>query len=113
MSNLHPYRRGREISLETLIFKMDGFHGAVRRVIQGWDRPFTLNQVKVELVRRYPALIPPDGQIQGILEWMVRRGRIEQLQDGSFQRITHRSRFAPVIKSARRPRKPQLELSLP
>jgi len=112
MSRLHPYRRGREISLETLIFKMDGFHGAVKRIIHGWHQPFTLNQVKVELVRRYPALIPPDGQIEGILEWMIRRGKLEQLQDGSFRRVMHRPRFAPVIKSPKRRRKPQLELSL-
>lgn len=72
-------------SLETLIFKMGGFNGAVRRVIAHWERPFTVNQVKVAIVRRHPELLPADSQIEDIVVWLVKIGKLERIDESTFR----------------------------
>lgn len=52
-----PAKRQRGPSVEEFFFKMGGFTGALRRIINGWERPFTLNQLKIELHRQHPKII--------------------------------------------------------
>lgn len=89
-----PIKRRPSPSLEVLVFKMGAFHGAIRRIVAGWYRPFTLNQLKIELHRRYPTLIPARHQIEDIIKDMVERGRIVRLGDGLYQRQELRRKAA-------------------
>jgi hypothetical protein len=81
-----PFKRRPSPSLEVLIFKMGAFHGAIRRIVAGWYRPFTINQLKIELHRRHPALIPDRYQVEDIVKDMVERGLLIRLGDGLYQR---------------------------
>jgi hypothetical protein len=81
-----PIRRRPSPSLEVLVFKMGAWHGAIRRILAGWHRPFTINQLKIELHRRYPALIPARHQVEDIVKVMVERGALVRLGDGLYQR---------------------------
>lgn len=96
-------------SLETLIFKMGGFNGAVRRIINPWDRPFTVNQVKVALVRKYPELIPADFQIEDIVSELVRIRKIERVDESTFRHARHTVTYPKFIKATVSRRKRQLK----
>lgn len=65
---------------------MGGTAGMVRRIIYGWNRPFTINQIKVAFHRRHPGLIPGDFQIEDIIVLMVERGMLVRIGDGYYQR---------------------------
>lgn len=71
--------------LKTLVFKMGGVSGATRRIIFSWRFPFTLNLLKLELRRRHPELIPGDGQIEGVIENLLKNKRLTLIGEGLYQ----------------------------
>ncbi len=95
-------------SLEEFFFKNGGFTGAIRRIVRGWERPFTLNQLKVELHRRHPKIIPAEFQVEDIVEWFVFSKQIECLEDGSYRRLDFRLHFKSATVVKIRKQKPQL-----
>lgn len=92
-------QRRRGPSLETLIFKMGGFNGAVRRIIDGWDRPFTVNQIKVAIVRRHPELIPADFQIEDIIAELARIRKIERVEENTYRHAVNHLKFTKATVS--------------
>jgi hypothetical protein len=102
-----PRRRGP--SLETLIFKMGGFNGAVRRIIARCERPFTVNQIKVAIVRRHPELIPAQSQVEDILAELVRTRKLESTDEGSYRPVKHQVHYPKFIQARVSHRKHQLK----
>ena len=100
-----PAKRRRGPSVEEFFFKMGGFTGALRRIIRDWERPFTVNQLKIELHRRHPKIIPAEHQVEDIVEWFVFSKQIESIDEGTFRKIPFR---AKPIKAEPVPRRPQL-----
>jgi hypothetical protein len=94
-------KRQRGPSLETLIFKMGGFNGAVRRVISKWERPFTANQVKVAIVRRHPELLPANFQIEDILSELARIRNLERVDESTYRHARPKFVKAEVSKGIR------------
>ena len=66
--------------------KMGGVTGMVRRIVYRWQRPFTVNQLKVVFHRQHPELMPGDFQIDDIVAFMTERGYLVAMGDGSYQR---------------------------
>jgi hypothetical protein len=89
-----PIKRRPSPSLEVLVFKMGAFHGAIRRIVAGWNRPFNINRLKIELHRRYPTMIPDRYQVEDIVKVMVERGALIRLGDGLYQRNQARRQAA-------------------
>lgn len=81
--------------------RMGGIVGMVRGIISGWERPFTVNQVKIAFHYRFPALNPGDFQIDDILSLMVKRGYLERSEDGSFQKAVRKPVLRIVIRAIR------------
>lgn len=106
-----PATRRRGPSVEEFFFELGGFTGALRRIIRGWQRPFTLNQLKIELHHRHPKIIPAEFQVEDIVEWFVFSKQIEHLNDGSYRRLEFRPRFKSVTVIMAPKSKPQLHFT--
>lgn len=90
--------RNRNYDLETLVFKMGGVSGAARRIINSWHRPFSINELKVALHRKHPELIPGDGQIEGVIERMIRSNKITYTADRRFRRLNQPTRIPAKVQ---------------
>lgn len=87
---------------------MGGTCGMIWRIIGGWERPFNLNQVKVAFHRRHPSLIPGAFQISDTLSWLVSIGKLDRIDNCTFQR---RQRKAHIQISLRRHPEPQMRMN--
>lgn len=81
-----PNKSVRRVPSFQSFLKMGGAYGMVRRIIQGWNHPFTINQLKIAFHRRHPELLLGDYQIDDMLAFMAERRLLIQLADGSYQR---------------------------
>lgn len=88
---------------------MGGTAGMVRGIIAGWQRPFTINQLKIAFHRRHPDLNLGDCQVDDIIEAMVRSTNLERIDESTFRRARHRVVYPKFVKATVSVRKRQLK----